>query len=60
MTASPFSNVLAASASDTTSATASRPDDTPTEPSVGVEGQTPDKTHVSGQDETPGDATSGS
>lgn len=58
---SPFSLVLAAGKSDTTTETAARPDDSGTESSIGVgtgPGMVDDAgdTHVAGQDETPGAA----
>lgn len=59
MTGSPFSRVLSSNTSDTTSETAGRPADTPGESSVGVEVSVSGTTHESGQDETPGDAASG-
>lgn len=59
MTGSPFSNVLAQPGTDTSSETAARPVDTPGEPAPGVETDAAGTTHVAGQDETPGDASSG-
>jgi hypothetical protein len=72
MTGSPFSNVLghdpddstfqnvkSGQPGDTTSETAARPPDSPSEPSPGVEADAQGDTHVSGQDETAGDASSG-
>lgn len=59
MTGSPFSNVLSSNTSDTTTETTGRPADTSSEPSFGVETSPTGTTHESGQDETPGDASSG-
>jgi hypothetical protein len=56
---SAFKNVLSTLTSDTTSQTAARPADTPSEPSVGVQTQAGSVTHVSGQDQTAGGGTSG-
>lgn len=73
MTGSPFSNVVghdsdssnfqnveATQGSDTTTETGARPADNATEPAPGVEGSAGQgATHVAGQDETGGQAPSG-
>jgi hypothetical protein len=72
MTGSPFSNVVgtdgdskgftdveATGGTDTTTETDARPADDGSESSIGVEVAAPDQTKVAGEDETAGDAASG-
>lgn len=56
---SSFTNVESTQTSDTTSETASRPPDGSTEPAPGVLVAPDGTTHEAGQDETAGDAPSG-
>lgn len=56
---STFERVESSDTSDTTSATEVAHVDNPGESSIGVEGQPGGPEHVAGQDETAGDASSG-
>jgi hypothetical protein len=56
---STFQNVESTLSADTTTETGARPPDTGTEPAGGVLTGASGDTHEAGQDETPGDAPSG-
>jgi hypothetical protein len=56
---STFVNVEPGQSTDTTSENAARPPDSPGEPAPGVAVAPDGTTHESGQDETPGDESSG-